>query len=498
MEPTYQASVLLMIGGGLDVPNPDRSSLQTSEALAATYAELVKTRPVIEGTVAALGLPEKPDFVVSLVRNTQLMRLTVSDSDAQRAADTANELGRQLILQSPSAPEREEQAYRAFVGEQLEELQGEIASLSQAVEQAQEAGQVAEAERFQEELNARRERHAAYLSFIKGSSINYISVRESAVAPSAPTAPKVMQNTLLAAVVGVMLAAGAAFLIEYLDDSVKGRGDVEQILGLASMGLIAEISTNGGSPAAVTLAHPKSPYSEAYRMLRTNLRYALPASTAEHLFLVTSVGPGEGKTTTVSNLAVVLAQAGQRTIIVDADFRRPTLHKVLGCSREVGLSSLLVGETSSLDEALQPVGVDNLSVLASGPIPPNPAELLGSPRMSEVLRELAERADVVLLDSPPVLAVTDASVLASMVSGTLLVVQAGRTRLPACAQAVQALQTVGGNLLGVVLNRLQFRRGDYYSKYYYYYYDRGDGEGPDGGRSGRRRKRRTASSDETN
>ena len=205
-------------------------------------------------------------------------------------------------------------------------------------------------------------------------------------------------------------------------------------------------------------------------MLRTNLRYSLPSTTDKRVFLVTSPGPVEGKSTIVLNLAVVMAQAGQWVIVVDADMRRPRMHKLLGCRNVLGLSSLLVGEVESIEQVLQPTETDALQLLPCGTIPPNPAELLASPRMSELLEQLSERADVILVDSPPLLAVTDAGILASIVTGTILVVQAGRTKLGACAYGMEALERVGGKALGVVLNGLNVGRRGYYNNYLYQYH----------------------------
>lgn len=485
MTPTYEASTLLMIGDTIDIVNPTTGEMQTSEKLAQTYAELIKTRPILDATVAALNLPDTPNVTVSLVRNTQLMRITVADSIPERAAATADELARQLIQQSPSDPQRQEQAYREFVRGQLSDLEQEIATLSQVIVAEKEKGDSETLAQLEQALNERRANYSALLSYVKGSSTNYISVIEAARIPDIPTKPKVMQNTLLAAIVGLMLAGGAAFLIEYLDDSVKSQADVE-LLGLPTLGVIAQVTTNGTGPETVTMAHPKSPFSEAYRMLRTNLRYSVAAGDKRRVYLVTSVGPAEGKTTTAANLAVVMAQGGQRTILVDADLRRPRIHKVFDCANEVGLTSLLVGEVESLDEALRSTEVDGLRVLPCGAVPPNPAELLGSARMAHLLDELSAHADIVILDSPPILAVTDAGILAGMVTGTILVAEAGETRLEAFAQGAELIKKTGGNLLGIVLNRLHNKRGGYYYYHYNYYsrYGYGYGENGDGAGNG--------------
>ena len=218
---TYQSAALLMVGSSLDVVNPTTGELATSEKLAQTYAELVTTRPVVEATMLTLGLSERPEISVTLVRNTQLLRITVTGQEAGRVAATANELARQLILQSPSDPQRDEQKYREFVREQLKELEGEMAALSQAIADREDTTSN-ELERLQEELNSRRSNYSMLLSYIKDSSVNYVTVFEPAQVPKGPIGPKVLQNSVLAAVVGLMLAGGVAFLIEYLDNSVRG------------------------------------------------------------------------------------------------------------------------------------------------------------------------------------------------------------------------------------------------------------------------------------
>lgn len=208
----------------------------------------------------------------------------------------------------------------------------------------------------------------------------------------------------------------------------------------------------------ITISEPRSAISEAYRALRTNLDFA-SLDRALKTLVVTSAGVGEGKSTTLANLAVVSAQAGRKVILVDADLRRPTLHEVFGLSQEKGLTSLMMGEVPLNSPPLQATGIEGLSILASGPLPPNPAELMGSRRMEEVIAALAERADQVLFDTPPVVAVTDAAVLATKVDGVLLVVSAGKTRRDNARSAVQRLQQINARLVGTVLTNVPMGAG---------------------------------------
>jgi capsular exopolysaccharide synthesis family protein len=208
----------------------------------------------------------------------------------------------------------------------------------------------------------------------------------------------------------------------------------------------------------ITISEPRSPISEAYRTLRTNLDFA-SLDRAVKTLVVTSAGVGEGKSTTLANLAVVSAQAGRKVVLVDADLRRPTLHQIFGLDNEKGLTTVMVDDAALADPPLQETGVEDLSVLTSGPLPPNPAELMGSRRMEEVVAALAERADQVFFDTPPVVAVTDAAVLSTKVDGVLLVISAGKTRREYARTAVQRLEQIKARLVGTVLTNVQMGAG---------------------------------------
>jgi non-specific protein-tyrosine kinase len=208
----------------------------------------------------------------------------------------------------------------------------------------------------------------------------------------------------------------------------------------------------------VTLSEPRSPISEAYRTLRTNLDFASLDQACKTL-VVTSAGVGEGKSTTLANLAVVSAQAGRTVILVDADLRRPTLHQIFGLDNEAGLTSVMMDESALASPPLQKTQVEGLSVLTSGPLPPNPADLMGSRRMEDVIVALAGQADQVFFDTPPVVAVTDAAVLATKVDGVLLVVRAGKTRREYARTAVQRLEQINARLVGTVLTDVQMGAG---------------------------------------
>lgn len=218
----------------------------------------------------------------------------------------------------------------------------------------------------------------------------------------------------------------------------------------------------------VTALNPKAPISEAYRTLRTNVQFSAIDDQIKVL-MVASAQAGEGKTTTVSNLAVTYAQEGKKVLIIDTDLRKPTLHQVFAVSNHAGLSSVLAGRYP-VGEVLQKTSIDNLDVLSSGPVPPNPSEMLGSRKMISLLEELSERYDILLFDTPPVLAVTDAMIISSLCDGVILVVNSGKVKKDLVKKAKAQLEHVNARILGVVLNNLQLDKNQ--SSNYYYYGER--------------------------
>jgi non-specific protein-tyrosine kinase len=265
-----------------------------------------------------------------------------------------------------------------------------------------------------------------------------------------------------------LLAAGGVVTREALDDSLKTPEEVTRQLGLPVLGVIGHFPPEESRP--VSASQPRSPVAESYRTLRTNVQFASVDRPLRTL-MITSADPNEGKTTVSANLAVVMAQAGRDVILLDCDFRRPSVHRSFGLPNRVGLSALFYQSEIHLNGGLKSSGIDHLGVMTSGHLPPNPAELLGSKRMAAILAQMKEKAGLIILDTPPTLAVTDASVLAPIVDGVLLVIEPGKTRAGTARQAVEQLRRVNARLLGVVLNNLDLRRAGYryrYSGYHYY------------------------------
>ena len=475
----YEGKATLVVGQGTQASNPDYNQLLASQRLSQTYAELATTGPLLQKVIDKNGLGITPDefrkrIVAEAPRDSIFVHLTVQDGDPARAAALANSLAAEMIAASPAIAGRDSQVQQfidanlAAIQAQIQDTQAEIQRLTSLPSQSTDDEQQLQA--LQGRIVTLQQTYATLLGFSSNSGANLLTVADPAATPLDPASPRVLLNTIIAALVGLLIALGLVYLLEYLDDTVKSPDDVEAVAGLPTLGTITKM--RGGKERSeiyrlATLLYPRAPVAEAYRSLRTNVEFAAVDAPLRTL-LVTSSIPGEGKTTTAANLAVAFAQAGRRTILLDADFRKPGIHRIFDLPNANGLSSLLRSDATGLDEVTQSTEQENLRVITTGPLPPNPAELLGSQRMRTILGRLAEASDLVVVDSPPLQAVTDAALLASITDGTLFVIDAGRTRRGAIRRGREALAQAGARVLGVTLNRLPERSGGGY--YYYDYY----------------------------
>jgi non-specific protein-tyrosine kinase len=312
---------------------------------------------------------------------------------------------------------------------------------------------------------------AENVRILAAQSSDVLTVVETALYGRLVTAqPKKALNAAQGAGAGAFFAFGIAFLINYFRASVVESSEtIEKQIGVPTLGVIAEIKGTQLPEKLVTERQPRSPIAEAYRVLRTNLDFSTGDKPVKTM-LVTSSSPVEGKTTTAANLAVAIAQSGKRVILVDTDLRRPSIHKLFEQSNTRGVTTaLLEEEGGGIGDHVLATGINNLYLMPSGPLPPNPADLLGSARMAELIRDLSHYSDMVIFDSPPLFAVADATLLAGVCDAVLLVAHAQTTRVDVLKKATEQIMQAGANLLGVVLNRASIS-GDGYSQYYYYRY----------------------------
>lgn len=499
IAPVYAASTTLLVTPGSAQALDNYSSLIASERLAQTYAQLLQSAPILEQTYQRLQSqsivdPEagnsdsgSSDHISSVsaqpVRDTQLLRVTVAGTDPDLITIAANTLVEVFIQWQADVQRARYAESKANLATEMEQAQSSIQETEERIRTLQAGGgSVDENEmiRLQDQLARYRNSYSALLSsysnigLAEANSGATVTVVSAAARPTSPVRPQVVRTTLLAAAVGSLMAAGVAFLIEYLDDTVKIPQDL-QPMGLTVLAMVQRVSQDGRNsmPQLYAVNQPKSLAAEAYRTLRTNLQFSSLDRPLRSL-VVTSAVATEGKTTTAANLAVVMAQAGKRVVLVDGDLRRPSAHRLFDLSNETGLTTALVEDLDALSSFLRETEVENLRVLAAGPIPPNPQELLGSQRMQDLLHKLEEDADVVVIDTPPTLVVADASVLSARTDGVLVVVNTGHTRRAAVQQAVDGLRQVGAQLLGCILNMVSTRGGRsshyYYSYYYSHYY----------------------------
>lgn len=471
---TYKTHATLMVGSAIENPNPTGSDFWLMQQLANTYADIAKREPVRQATMDALGLTWLPDYTVRVVPNTQLIEIAVTDTDQVRAQAVANELANQIIKQSPTGNGTDQQR-QAFIEQQLNELEKGIDDTKDQIDQKQEelasmfsARQIADTKAqihaLQDKLSTLQANYAALLANTERGAVNTLTIIEPAIRPESPVGPNKPMTVLLASIIGFILAAMASYLLDYLDDTIKTPEEVKKLLNLTTLSAVPRIHDFGSE--LIVINQSQSPAVESYRILRTNLQFAAVNHPLDTL-LITSPSPTEGKSITVANLAIAMAQAGKKTIIVDGDLHRPRQHRLFSLPNTVGVTTALLSEHPRPDGLLKSTQIPNLQILTSGPLPPNPAELLGSERMKELLQYLTKEADTIILDSPPATILSDAMILSTQSDGVLLVLDVDRTRRDAARRVVEGLQQVNARVVGVLLNRVPTKGGGYY-----YYYSR--------------------------
>ncbi len=512
----YQATTLLQLGNYLGLTDPSPSMIQASASLSQSYIRLLKTRPILQAVVEKLRLPFGTAelerlFEGQLTSGTSFLTLTVSYTDPVLAAELANELAVQLIANSPTELTREQQ-------EQVRILQTEVQAAQAQLQRArEELGMIDSAleglitdEQERVVLTLRRAELIGEISTAQSNlasmtrtlaeiqqrgTVNFIRVVEPAQIPSAASNDNPLPSMIAAAVAAITLAFGAALLLEYLSDSLRSPAEIMPLLNVPLLGAVAPFgSKRTYKNKLITWTQPRSTIAEAYRALRVNILFR--ENTAEdtcHVYTVTSPNPSEGKSVTTANLAIAFAMTGMRVLLIDFDLRRPVQHSLFNLPNAVGVADVWrkrdAGER--LDEAairqqvaqqlpriIQKTEIPNLSVLTSGSVPTSSSELIDSPQSRALMQLLVQGGsyDVILIDTPPILVVTDTTIVARLSgSKSILVVESGRTRRGAAVRAAQQFTNLDLPLLGVVINRLKAQDRDAgYGYYYYYGYTRYD------------------------
>jgi len=439
----------------------------------ATQADVVASVQVAELVADDLNLQvDDPqdlldDISVSVVQDKRVVEVSALESSPQLAADVANSFAEQYIVyredQSSEALAAQTQRYT----DQIDTLNDRISEVRQDARSA--TGNQRQDLRAEEDgLLTQKASLTAQLELLQSSQTTPLPGGEvllRAETPSSPAEPQPIRAGLLAAVIGLVIGVGVAYLRDRLDDAVRDEGRLRAALGgRPILGSIPH-SDDESAGRVATLMAPQSPLSEAYRALNTNVRFLL-AAEREHLagrgdvLMVTSAGPAEGKTSVATNLAVAASRVGLRVIIVDADLRRPAIADRFGLDVPIGLSDLLAAGGPA-EPHLHEVGLDDLRVLAAGSIPPNPAELLASPLMTGILDDLAQHADLVIVDTAPVLRVADSLELIDQINLLLLVARRKVSRLHSVSAAAERIRQVGGNVSGAAFNDADTRDSTY-------------------------------------
>jgi polysaccharide biosynthesis transport protein len=409
----YQADTQLFVstsaGGGSDITSSLLSGSSFTQQRVLSYADVITTPKVLDPVIESLRLHTSAatlgtQITATVPLNTVLIDVAVTSTDPRVAAQVADAVGKQFT------------------------------------------GTVADIE-----------------SVTKGqASPVKVTIVSAPIVPTAPISPQPKRNLALGVVLGLLLGLGLALLRDLLDTTIKGEKDCAEVSDATVIGGIG-FDPDAGKHPLIVQADPHSPRAEAFRTLRTNLQFVNAADHPRSIVFTSSI-PGEGKTTTTANLAITMAAGGARVCLLEGDLRRARLLEYMGLEGSVGLTNVLIGQ-AELGDVLQQFADTGVTVIGSGSVPPNPSELLGSSAMIQTLRELESRFDIVIIDSPPLLPVTDAAVLSSIAGGTVVVVGAGLVDRDHLARSLQALDAVNGRVLGLVLNLLPTKGGD---AYYYY------------------------------
>jgi len=470
--PIYRAATTLVVGRALNDPNPTNNELGLSQQLADVYVTLAQRDPVMNATKQALGLQKLPNYVVSANSNNGLIDIVVVDTSPARAQAVANELARQLISQSPTNSAQDQASQQKFVNQQLSDLQTNIAKTQQDIEDRQKtlqtmnsAVEIADAQSqinaLETKLALMQTNYATLYAGTQSGALNTLSVIEPAALPTIPVGPNKWMIMLLVSLIGFTLSSGTAYLLEYIDSTIKTPDDVSRVLGTSVIGYISEMEA-GKEGWSYVYNNPRSPIAEAFRFLRTNIEFA-SLETPIKKILVTSADVSDGKTTVATNLAFSIAQEDRKVILLDADLRKPSVHELVGLPITPGLSEVFREKVNMVD-TIRSSADKRVALITSGNPPPNPAELLASKKMERVLSSLEEVADYIIIDGPPFL-ITDAAIIASKVDGVLLVIRPGLLREDQARVMLEQMKRSGTKIIGVVFNRIQ--RGQ--AKEYRYY-----------------------------
>ena len=468
MRPTYTATVLLrLLPYGFD--SVDYTQLQYSSRLANSYIEVSESLPVKSAVQERLRISELPEYQLRVINNTDLMELSVTAHDPTLAREVANTLAEVLVDQDQTSYESVGRLAESILEQELVALEAELQQLDAEYRNliAQVPVPTERIAQLSREIDEKERVYDRVLDTYTQARVsqtlqsNVIMIVQPATTPNEPSGPNLLMNVLIGAGAGLIGGMALAFIFELTDDKLYTSKQAEEVTNLTVIGKIPRIGRSDRN----ALVNGYSIHSEAFRHLRTQI-FSMARNEDLRTVLVTSAEPEAGKSTVVANLGYSIAQSGRDVLVIDADLRRPKLHHILNVPNTVGLAEVLSGVVP-VDDAIVETDVPHLFVLPSGRTDDNPAELLSRGPMEPLLADLRNRYSMILVDSPPFLAVADAAILAPLVDGVVLVLMLTASTKDAVIDAREQLTNINARLAGIVVNRADEDRG--YRKYRYDY-----------------------------
>ena len=471
----YVSRTTLVIGTTILDPNPDSGQIYVAQQLAQIYADMAEREPIQQATMESLGIDYLPQYQSKVVPNTQMVEISVTDTNPKRAQIIADELAAQLMRQSPAIAGTETGDRQEFIKEQLSSLQIQIQETAKNIEELQKslvglnsASQIANVEKEisdqTQKLNDLQQNYTNFLANSQQGALNILSVVEPANLPTRSVGTNKIIIIVLAGLVGFSLGAGTAYLLEFLDRSVKTASDVARIFNLPVIGYISEISEDVDK-ATLIAKDPNSILAENFRMLRSNIEF-FSIKNKMKTILITSPQQGNGKTTIASNLALSISQVEQDVILVDADLRRSNVHKSLKMTQTPGLADVINNKADIESVLREWKKGKNLKVVTAGNKPSNITEIVGTKRIATILSELKENHELIIIDAPPLI-IADTYNLASTVDGIIIVLVPGQTSDEQAKAIKEQLDRANAKVLGFVFNKMSEERVHSYDDFQY-------------------------------
>jgi non-specific protein-tyrosine kinase len=477
--PVYSTSATMIVNSGVSTDVNEYNAIFETQQLAATFAQLAATGPVLDRVAERLDVPFIESSVsASSSEESQFLFVTVTDTDRDRAVLVANTVVEEFEGYIAERATKRADDVKTGLTAQIQSLNGRIEEIDAQLADLRASANASDQDTQQQITDLTQERANAVQS-VQTLNISAVTIDAQVQAGSAQVevvnpaqvasqiSPNPRTSLLLGLFVGLMLGLGVVALLEFLDNTVKPEHNLQHIAGAPTLATVTALNRlQPGGAQVFTLAQPKSSAAEAMRLLRTNLEFASATDAIEAL-TITSPSPAEGKSTIAANIGVVMAQAGKSVVVVDADLRRPSQHRIFGVQNETGLTTLLTHPEETWQSIAVKVALPGLQLIPSGPIPPNPSDLVGSRRFSMLIERLKREVDMIVIDSPPMLSASDALSIARSTDGVVMVCRSHKTRLDAVRHAAHSVQQGGIRLVGVVLNRQKGQKGAFYYGEYY-------------------------------